>query len=299
MGDNMFRLSDYFEEREIISDGDFTTLGRADTDISGTLAYCDSANFLKTAIENPNVSCVISGDSLGGGIVHSSKGIVRSGTPRSAFYKLHNALLEKDLIAPDIEYGIGEGCDIHPTALISSKVKIGNNVRIAEKVIIKDHIEIGDGTFIDAGAIIGSEGILYIQEEDRIIFIKHAGGVRIGSNVTVLSSAVIVRSVHESFLTSVGNNSIVGIGSTVGHDAQVEENCVITGRCVIARRARVGCGTWIGTGSVIREYLNIGAGAKIMAGSIVVKDVGEGAVMSGNFAIDHKKNVKKYLRDKD
>ncbi len=34
---------------------------------------------------------------------------------------------------------------------------------VAENVVIKDETIIGDHTFIDAGAVIGCEGILYIE----------------------------------------------------------------------------------------------------------------------------------------
>jgi UDP-3-O-[3-hydroxymyristoyl] glucosamine N-acyltransferase len=105
-----------------------------------------------------------------------------------------------------------------------------------------------------------------------------------------------VRSIHDSLLTTIGDHTIIGIASNIGHEAQIGRNCVISGNCVIARRARIEEGAWIGTSSFVREYVKIGKFAKVMAGSVVIQDVGEKQSVSGNFAIDHRVNAMEYLK---
>ncbi|MDD5171008.1 MAG: DapH/DapD/GlmU-related protein, partial [Syntrophales bacterium] len=107
---------------------------------------------------------------------------------------------------------------------------------------------------------------------------------------------VFVRSIHPTLFTTIGDHAIIGIASNIGHEAQIGKNCVVSNNCVIARMARIEEGAWIGTSSFIREYIRIGRSAKVMAGSIVIRDVANGQSVSGNFAVDHRLNAMEYLR---
>lgn len=132
------KLSDFFGKSEIIRDGGFDTLGRADTDIKHTLAYCDSINFFEMAVKNDNVTCVIVNKEIVSEAMKFSKGLVRADIPRNTFYALQATLVARGLLKPKIKYGKGTGCKIHPTAFISTLTRIGNNVTISENVVIKD-----------------------------------------------------------------------------------------------------------------------------------------------------------------
>jgi len=291
------RLSDFFEKINILREGEFITLGHARSHVKGTLAYCDTIFYLKIAEQNENISCIITTKELADE-ENFSQGCVLSDNPRNAFYRLHNRLVENHAYPLKIEYGMGMNCHIHASAQISKRTRIGDRVTIGEYVVIKDEVIVGDGTSIDAGVVVGCEGILYMQEEGGNIFVKHAGGVRIGKDVHVLSHAIIVRSIHDNPLTTIGDHTIIGITSIIGHEAQIGRNCIISGNCMIARMAQIEEGAWIGTSSFIREYVKIGKFAKVMAGSVVIQDVCERQAVSGNFAIDHRINAMEYLNRK-
>jgi UDP-3-O-[3-hydroxymyristoyl] glucosamine N-acyltransferase len=290
-------LSEFFDKGEIVLDGGFSTLGYVDSGVAGSLAYCDTVFYVEKANENRNITCVITKKDLSIR-VGSKKGICVSKDPRVAFYKLHNLLLEKGGYRLQLDHKVGRGCSVHPSAIISLNTRIGNYVTIAENVVIKDGVTIGDDTFIDAGAVVGCDGLLYTVEDERVCFVRHAGGVSIGNNVVILSSAVIARSVHGSLLTTIGDNAIIGVSTKIGHEAQIGNNVVISTNCVIARRARIGEGTRIGPSSVVREHVTIGESARVHLGSTVVEDVGRGQSVSGNFALDHKLNLMNYTEMK-
>jgi acyl-[acyl carrier protein]--UDP-N-acetylglucosamine O-acyltransferase len=296
MTQRSMRLSDFYHDESLIRDSHFSLLGYVDSSEKDTLAYCDVYSYLVRAMQNENVTCVITTGELAD-YTDDSKGLIVSSKPRNAFFRLHDKLVEKDLIRLEIECGIGENCSIHPTATISKRSKIGNNVIINENVVIKDNVTIGDNTFIDAGAVIGCEGLLYIVEDDKKISVRHAGGVKVGSNVTILSNAVIARSINNSCLTEIGDYSIIGIATNIGHEARIGANCVISGNCVIARRAFVNEDASIESSAFVREHVIIGKGAQVKAGSIVVKDVDNNQAVSGNFAMEHSRNLRLYMRN--
>ena len=282
------RLSDYFDPSSVRFDGTFEDLGHADSLVASTLAYCDSVYYLKIAAANPCVSCILTTSELAAQS-RSGKGLAVSANPRNAFYRLHE----------DLAPGPSQGeTIIHPSALVSAKARIGRGVVIAERVVIMDDVVVGDHSFLDAGVIVGSEGLLYIRDGDHNRRIRHRGGVSIGKHVTLLANAVVARAIHPGQPTQIGDGSIIGIASTIGHEAQVGRNCVVSGNCVIARRACIGDGAWVGTSAMVREYIHVGAGASVKAGSVVVEDVPEGAEVSGNFALPHARRMMQYLKDK-
>ena len=288
--DFVMKLSQFFKREDIVRDGEFVTLDNADSCTEGTLAYCDTIHYFETANENDNVTCMIVQQEYVDR-VKPQKGLVLTVNPRNEFFKLHNYLLANNVMMPQIKFGIGKNCTIHPSAVVSERTRIGNDVTIGENAVVRDYVVIGDNTFIGAGAVLGSEGLLHMVENANRFHIKHAGGVKIGSNVAILSNAVIVRAIHNTVFTTVGDHSIVGILADVGHEAQIGRNCVISGNCVIARRAQIKDGVWIGSSCVVREYVKIGAGAQVMAGSVVINDVQANQSVSGNFAMEHQKHL--------
>jgi UDP-3-O-[3-hydroxymyristoyl] glucosamine N-acyltransferase len=53
--------------------------------------------------------------------------------------------------------------------------------------------------------------------------------------------------------------------------------------------ARIGDDVWIGPNATISNQVQIGDGAAVSLGSVVVRDVRSGQRVSGNFAVDHRR----------
>ena len=176
---------------------------------------------------------------------------------------------------------------------MSRDAHIGDNVVVGENAVIRSNVRIGDGSRIDAGCVIGCDGLLYLPgpPPEHIV---HGGGVEIGNNVTILARSVVVSSVHDSFFTTIGNNTIIRLGKNIGHEAIVEENCVLSRNSKVARGAVIHAGTWLGAGAIIREYVSVGEGASVKIGSVVIDDVAAKAAVSGPFARDHQLNLLEY-----
>ena len=119
----------------------------------------------------------------------------------------------------------------------------------------------------------------------------HANEINIGNDVCI-KQLVLIR-VEK---LSIGDNSIIGISTNIGHEAQIANNCVFSSNCVVARRAKVNDHVWVGPSSVIREHVIIGKYAQIKLGSVVISNVDEAGEVSGNFALNHKKNLRNYFK---
>jgi UDP-3-O-[3-hydroxymyristoyl] glucosamine N-acyltransferase len=290
----MYALDDWFPGDLLASNAAFFTLGHCDSAIPHTLVFADTLYHLRSAERNPNVSALITSLELARS-VGAGKGMVVVDNPRTEFYRLHERLIGLPDYSCHVEPYIAASARIHPTAVVSARCSIGEEVVIGPRVVVADDCIIEDGVFIDAGAVIGVEGILYYREAGRIHPVSHAGGVRIGAGAKVLAQAVVARAIHPPDMTRVGQRSIIGIASCVGHEAMVGADVVIQGNCVLARRSSVENGALVSSNSVIREYTRVGAGASVKAGSIVISSVSPGGEVSGNFARDHARHLRQSL----
>lgn len=293
----MARLRDHFESSEIVRDGEFVALGYVDSTKEGTIAFADSVKYVRLAKTNPAITCLITTAALlaeAEGFI----GLVVVSDPRSAFFLLHESWVQQGRYALPFESHRGVNCRIHPSAIIADGCFIGDHVEIGEQVVIREAVSIGSHVTIEAGAKLGMEGILYHRTAAGPRVIKHGGYVEIGDQTAIMTNAVVVRSIHGSDVTFVGKSVIVGLGSIIGHDAKVGNRVVISNQCVLARRCVIGDDSFLGTGVFVREHVNIGRSAHVMAGSVVVAEVVEGSVVSGNFAMDHQQRLIQYAKQR-
>lgn len=292
-----FELSEFFPPATVYQDGIFTQLGKADTDVARSLVYCQNLHYLSMAINNSSVSSMIVDASLKDALELSRDvGIVLSVAPRAEYWALHNELVASQSIVLKIgERQIGDNCIIHPTAVIGQNVRIADDVSIGPNAIIEDGTVIGQGTQIAAGVVIGAEGLQTYTLNGRKSLIRHAGGVRIGHNVAILANAVVSKAIYPDY-TEIGDNTQISLLSSIGHQSRIGSDCSIAGNVLIGGSVVMGDGVWVGPSATIKDGLVIDANAQIKLGSVVVKDVGMDEVVSGNFAIPHKQNLRAHVR---
>lgn len=292
------KLSQYFPDSNIVRDNEFNKLGYVDSQSPNVLAYADSLKYVNEAVINSNIKCLIVTPELSDSASEMA-GLVISTSPREDFYNLHAQFISESLYEFPFEADIGSGCNIHPSAIIADGCQIGDNVVIGEQVVIRYPVWIGSGVTIEPGVKIGVEGILYNKSNSGVSLIPHGGYVRIHDNVSLMTNSIIVRSIHDTDVTEIGKGSLIGLTSIVGHEAKVGENVVISNQCVLARRCRISIGAFIGTNVMIKEHVQIGENARVMAGSVVIKDVAKNMSVSGNFATNHKGRMLDFTRIKD
>jgi UDP-3-O-[3-hydroxymyristoyl] glucosamine N-acyltransferase len=278
-------------------DGKFINLENSNSEYKDSLVYCDNILHLKKSIENKNVSAILLTEELAKKhLVEKPHALVKS--PRNSFYSIFNKIAVDVLHKKSFVGKIGKGSSIDPKAIVSNSAIIGDNCVISAGAIIGSRVEIKNNVTIGAGAVIGTDGILFFNENDERYHVKHLGNVIIEENVTILANATVVYGITPNNPTFVGRNTYIGIGSIIGHEAHIESNAIISGNCVIARRATVREGSFVGTNCMIREYIEVGKGAKVMAGSTVIENVPPQMDVSGNFAMPHLKRLREYQRNK-
>lgn len=296
MNSKIYLVSEYFPASSVVRDGNFSHLDEANTSRSGSMVYCQSLHYLEAAVENPNVSAIVTTTTLAGESITPSKAVIATVDPRFAFFNLYVAFHESGMSQPNMDFGVGEGCRIHPAAVVSPRVRIGNRVEIGANAVIEDFVHIMDDVFIAPNAVIGAEGLITLRRDDgELLVVRHAGGVEVGQGSQILAGAVIARSLFCTF-TRIGRNCQIGILANVGHGVSIGDDSVISGNTVIAGRTRLGPKVWVGASASIAQGLEVGEGAQIKMGAVVIGNVDCGQVVSGNFALPHKMNMRHFLR---
>jgi len=100
--------------------------------------------------------------------------------------------------------------------------------------------------------------------------------VKIGVGTVIMPGAVIEPG------TVIGEHCIINNGAIVGHGCRIADYCHISGNAVVSGEVIVGQSTLIAIGSCITPQVNIGKQCLIGAGSVVSRDIPDGAKMMGN-----------------
>jgi acyl-[acyl carrier protein]--UDP-N-acetylglucosamine O-acyltransferase len=82
--------------------------------------------------------------------------------------------------------------------------------------------------------------------------------------------------------TRIGERSWLMKGCHLGHDAQVGDDCELAPHTVLGGHVSLADGVRCGIGVLVRPFIKVGAGARLGAGAVVVKDVPAGEVWVGN-----------------
>lgn len=101
-------------------------------------------------------------------------------------------------------------------------------------------------------------------------------GVEIGPGSVVMAGCVVNAD------TYVGRHVIINTGATVDHDCRVEDAVHIAPGCHLCGGVSVGPGSFLGAGCILTPGVKIGAEAIVGAGSTVIRDVADGAKVSGS-----------------
>ncbi|OHD14646.1 MAG: hypothetical protein A2Y41_05925 [Spirochaetes bacterium GWB1_36_13] len=273
--------------------------------LTNVLTFCSTITFLEKAIVKNNISAVITSEKVYEKLrkknkfneIIIDKGIVLSKNPREDFFKFHNYLAENTEFYKKENISFkGKNTKISKLASVSkNNVHIGNNVIIEDFVKIYDNVYIGDNSIIRSGCKIGGEGFQFPVINNKIYFIKHVGGVKIGNNVELQNNCTVDRSIFRGY-TEIGDHTKIDNFVHVAHSSKIGNNCRIAAGAIILGSVYLGNKIWIGPGVIISDSLIIEDEVSISLGSVVVKNCKKGEELAGNFAINKNEFILKNIQ---
>lgn len=174
---------------------------------------------------------------------------------------------------------------IHPTAVISQKAKIADDIEIGPYAIVDDHVtlakgvkvyphacitgsaEIGENTEVHMGAVIGH------VPQDWSFKKETRSAVRIGKNNLIREYVTIHRGSKEGSATVIGDNNFIMAHSHVAHDCQIGNRVVLANGALLAGYVTVEDMVFISGNVVVHQFVRIGKLAMIGGLARISKDV--------------------------
>ena len=174
--------------------------------------------------------------------------------------------------------------NIHPTALVSKKAELGDNITVSAYAIIEDDVEIGDDCLIGPHAVIyngarlGKRIKIYqsasIAHKPQDLKFGDEQSLFIVDDDTVIHEFVTLhRGTNETGFSRVGKNCLLMAYSHVAHDTTIGDNCILANCVQVAGHVEIEDYVIIGGATPVHQFCKIGQHAMIGGGFRVTQDV--------------------------
>ena len=186
---------------------------------------------------------------------------------------------------------------IDKTAIIDSKAKISENVRIGPYSVIGPNVEIGNGTVIQShvnisgNTIIGKNNKIYPfasigNDPQDLKFKGEETKLEIGDNNKIREYVTINPGTEGGGgQTKVGNNCLFMVSAHIAHDCVVGDNVILANNVPLGGHAHVDENAIIGGNSAVQQFTRVGKFAMIGGMCGVVRDVIPYGIAHGNRSI--------------
>ena len=186
---------------------------------------------------------------------------------------------------------------IDKTAIIASKAKISENVKIGPYSVIGPNVEIGNGTVIQShvnitgNTIIGKNNKIYPfasigNDPQDLKFKGEETKLEIGNNNKIREYVTINPGTEGGGgITKVGNNCLFMVSAHIAHDCVVGDNVILANNVPLGGHAHVDDNAIIGGNSAVQQFTRVGKFAMIGGMCGVVRDVIPYGIAHGNRSI--------------
>jgi UDP-3-O-[3-hydroxymyristoyl] glucosamine N-acyltransferase len=220
--------------------------------------------------------------------------------PRLSISQIHSTacISEKAKLGKNVSIGafvfladeveIGDNVIVEPHCTILERVRIGNNSHIQAGAVIRQDVSIGTNCIIQSNVVIGSDGFGYAKQDDGSWYkIIQAGEVILEDNIEIGAGTTIDRATLGK--THIRTGTKLDNLVQIGHGSTIGEHTLLCAQVGLAGSTHVG-NQVILTGQVgAVGHLKIGDRVIATGQTGIPGDVPEGTVISGSPGIDNKR----------
>jgi UDP-N-acetylglucosamine acyltransferase len=161
---------------------------------------------------------------------------------------------------------IGKNVIIEPFATINDDVEVGDNTWIGPNVVIMPGARIGKNCKIFPGAVISAD-------PQDMKFEGEYTTTEIGDNTTIREFVTVNKGTRAKGKTVVGSSCLLMSYAHVGHDCIVKDHAIVGSYAGLAGEVIVDSWAIVSPGTLVHQFVRIGAHVMIQGGSKVTKDV--------------------------
>lgn len=207
--------------------------------------------------------------------------------------KFEHTVSSKAMLGNNVR--IGSNVHIGEFSSIGHDCTIGDNTVIYPNVTLYDGCVIGDNVILHSGCVIGKDGFGIVENnEGNQVQFPQLGNVVIKNNVQIGANTCIDRATIDS--TVIGSFTVIANHCQIAHNVVIGSNCTITGKVQVNGSTIIGDRVYLGPSCVISNKLRIGNNATIKIGAVAIRDVADGEIVSGHYAMSHEKHLQQYLK---
>jgi UDP-N-acetylglucosamine acyltransferase len=181
---------------------------------------------------------------------------------------------------------------IHPTAIVSPKAELADDVAVGPYTVIEENVKIGSGTKIASsallagGAAVGNNvevhhGAVIGTIPQDLKFGGEVTQVVIGDNTVVREYATVNRGTKAYGTTTVGKECLLMAYSHVAHDCILGDGVIMANSVNLAGHVEIGDYAIIGGVVPVHQFVKIGVHAMIGGGFRVQQDICPYALVGG------------------
>ncbi|AKL97828.1 UDP-3-O-(3-hydroxymyristoyl)glucosamine N-acyltransferase [Endomicrobium proavitum] len=185
---------------------------------------------------------------------------------------------------------VGSGTKIFPNVYIGRNVKIGKDCIIYPNAVIRENCSLGDRVILQPSVVIGGDGFGFATIDGVNNKIPQIGRVEIGSDVEIGAHTTIDRATVDA--TRIGDGTKIDNLVMIAHNVQIGKNCIIVAESGIAGSTQLGNNVTIGAQVGIVGHIKIGNNVTVTAQSGVTANLEDGAIVGGNPITDLQNSIK-------
>jgi UDP-N-acetylglucosamine acyltransferase len=181
---------------------------------------------------------------------------------------------------------------IHPTAIVSPKAELAEDVEVGPYTIIEENVKIGIGTRVASSALLADGAMLgnNVKVHHGAVIgtipqdLKFGGEVTqvvIGDGTVVREYATVNRGTKAHGTTTVGRECLLMAYSHVAHDCILGNGVIMANSVNLAGHVEVGDYAIIGGVVPVHQFVKIGVHAMIGGGFRVQQDICPYALVGG------------------
>ena len=179
---------------------------------------------------------------------------------------------------------IEAGVYIGPNCVVEEAAFIGRDSHLMAQATIGRNVSLGQRVLVYPGAVIGSDGFGFANDQGRWVKIPQLGSVRIGDDVEIGANTTIDRGAIED--TVIENGVKLDNQIQIAHNVHIGAHTAIAGCVGIAGSARIGRYCMLGGGVGIAGHLQIADRVTITGMSLVTQSITEPGVYSSGLAVE-------------
>lgn len=191
-------------------------------------------------------------------------------------------------IGPQVVIGagteLGESVVIGAGCVIGRDVRIGANTELLARATVMDRVMIGERCVIHPGAVIGSDGFGFAQDDGSWLSVPQLGTVVIGNDVSIGANTTIDRGSIAD--TVIEDGVILDNLIQIAHNVRVGEFTAMAACSGVAGSTEIGARCLIAGAVGIIGHLQICDDVMVTIGSMVTRSITKPGTYSGRLPVD-------------